>query len=67
MIRDSVLLGCLAAAAAATGNTRLGCNAGGFAMGRNVFFADLMKQSIFGAVSDPTTQNVTVDASGWPT
>jgi hypothetical protein len=64
----SVLLTLVAATAGENaGNTHLGCNAGGFAMGRNVFFADLVKQSIFTSVLDPTVQNVTVDSAGWPT
>lgn len=48
-------------------NTRLGCNAEGFGMGRNFFSADLVKQSTFGSIYSPTTQNVSVDQVGWPT
>lgn len=36
-------------------------------MGRNMFFADLVKQSIFTSPVSPTTQNVTLDNLGWPT
>ena len=63
----SVVLLVAAGSVEAAANTRLGCNAGGFALGRNVFAADLMKQSTFGSIFSPTTQNVTVDSVGWPT
>jgi hypothetical protein len=56
------------AGGAAAANTRLGCNAEGMALGRNFFFADLVKQSTFGWPAPPfTVQNVTTDAAGWPT
>ena len=65
--RSRLFLAPLLASAASADVTRLGCNAEGGTLGRNFFFADLVKQSTFGWVTSPTTQNVSVDAAGWPT
>jgi len=54
------------ASAASAGNTALGCNAQAPG-GRNLVFADYVKTSTFGQPNITGSQNVTVDARGWPT
>lgn len=62
-----VLLGLLLAELlSAAAGTALGCNAGEPG-DRGLMFADFVKTSTFGIPTVPGSQNVSVDARGWPT